>query len=873
VKRIRLLFEIVTIMCLVTAGLIMVPAAQAVTAVTITVNTTELTHNDNGNCDLLEALTAASANIGIDFCPAGGNVIPDIIAFNIGGGGAQTISPSVTIDVTSPVEIDGSTQPGYAGIPLIKITGSVAPVLQLSTGSQYSSIKALQLATTDTHETVEIYSDQATLTANYINTDGTSVLGTGESGVSLMGSDNSLIGGPLASDRNLFGGENGILIEGGLNTVVQGNYFGLTSTGSTLLAGMPVSTGNAVFVAWAEATSGTVIRGNVVSGGYDSGGILMGPYASDSVIAGNIIGLGADGVTRIGNTVGVYIVGASTTTIGGMDEVDRNVISGNYYNIKVNNSVGVVTIFALNNQILGNYIGTTADGMSRVTAWGDEGTDEYGVYLHSGDSTTIGGASAAHGNVIAGNDYGIFVDPGATATKILNNKIGTNKDGTAALRQEYGITALASVMIGDGVTPGHNVVSGNDVGIQVSGGVVASIFDNRIGLTADGNSPLGNIDGISLWSSAAVTIAGNWIAHNTDDGLVVRLSTLVLAGSTGNCFTSNHTSGAYSEVAATPLGSNWWGVPTGPTHAGNPGGTGDIVSSNVTYSSFLTRPPAACPRAESDFDGDGLTDIAKYTTSTHLLEYRRSSTEAWASQDMGVEVFNYVVRSDFDGDGMADPAKFITAANSLWYLKSSDNTWAGIYLGPGTYDYLPASDFDGDGYDDPATYAAGSNVLWYLESSSGSWQGEYLGPGTYTIVPGSDFDGDGITDPAHFNSSINALWYRGSSDATWHGVYLGPGTYSFVPGSDFDGDLLTDAAHFNSTSNALWYRKSSDLTWNSVYMGAGTLTYIPAGDFDGDELTDPAHFVAATNTGWALFSSDSTWYGMWLGPGTYTIVD
>jgi hypothetical protein len=33
---------------------------------------------------------------------------------------------------------------------------------------------------------------------------------------------------------------------------------------------------------------------------------------------------------------------------------------------------------------------------------------------------------------------------------------------------------------------------------------------------------------------------------------------------------------------------NWWGTNTGPTHAGNPGGTGDVVTDMVNYANFLT---------------------------------------------------------------------------------------------------------------------------------------------------------------------------------------------------------------------------------------------------------------------------------------------
>ena len=47
------------------------------------------------------------------------------IDFDIGGSGVQTIYPlSVLPAISSPVLIDGRSQPGYAGMPLIEINGA-----------------------------------------------------------------------------------------------------------------------------------------------------------------------------------------------------------------------------------------------------------------------------------------------------------------------------------------------------------------------------------------------------------------------------------------------------------------------------------------------------------------------------------------------------------------------------------------------------------------------------------------------------------------------------------------------------------------------------------------------------------------------------
>ena len=49
------------------------------------------------------------------------------IAFAIGGRGVQTIQPQVDLPtITNPVIVDGTTQPGYVGSPLIVLRGGYA---------------------------------------------------------------------------------------------------------------------------------------------------------------------------------------------------------------------------------------------------------------------------------------------------------------------------------------------------------------------------------------------------------------------------------------------------------------------------------------------------------------------------------------------------------------------------------------------------------------------------------------------------------------------------------------------------------------------------------------------------------------------------
>src|SRR6185503_13327054 len=74
------------------------------------------------------------------------NVGADAITFNIPGSGVHTIAPlSALPAITDPLTIDGASQPGYAAVPRIEITGTSAGLgvggLTLSAGP--SVVRAL----------------------------------------------------------------------------------------------------------------------------------------------------------------------------------------------------------------------------------------------------------------------------------------------------------------------------------------------------------------------------------------------------------------------------------------------------------------------------------------------------------------------------------------------------------------------------------------------------------------------------------------------------------------------------------------------------------------------------------------------------------
>ena len=96
----------------------------------------------DGVISLREAITAANntPNVGD----------PDEIRFNIGGGGPQTIQlQSALPAISDAVILDGTTQPGYAGAPIVELNGPAGSTV-LTLAADDSTIRGLAIRTSGT---------------------------------------------------------------------------------------------------------------------------------------------------------------------------------------------------------------------------------------------------------------------------------------------------------------------------------------------------------------------------------------------------------------------------------------------------------------------------------------------------------------------------------------------------------------------------------------------------------------------------------------------------------------------------------------------------------------------------------------------------
>ncbi|MDX2035145.1 MAG: right-handed parallel beta-helix repeat-containing protein [Isosphaeraceae bacterium] len=336
---------------------------------------------------------------------------------------------------------------------------------------------------------------------------GTAALGNIGDGILVDTSSAATIGGSATGSGNVVAGNGGagVAIVGSTaptSARVLGNTIGLGPDGST-------SFGNAGPGVSDMGSSDIIGPGNLIGGNLGDGVVLGG---SANALVGSTVGLGAGGVIRPNARSGVVASGFGST-VGSADESGANIISGNTaHGIRATGS-GVM--------VLVNDVGLAPDGLSAAPNGGD------GLSLEAATGATVIG-----GRFSGNTGRGIVVGPGSTDTRIEGAIVGLTRAGTAALGNDSaGIAVLGAsgTSIGGATAASGNVVSGNGGdGIDVGFGTPSvRIRSNRIGTDRLGSRTLGNagngirIEGAVFGTTIGEPAAGNTIAGNGSNGVVV----------------------------------------------------------------------------------------------------------------------------------------------------------------------------------------------------------------------------------------------------------------------------------------------------------------------------------------------------------------
>ena len=487
---------------------------------TFTVTTNAVAGDDvcDTVCTLPEAINDANGLPGTD-----------TIAFNLP---AVSLTISATDAnpipvITDDVVIDGTTQPDYAGDPLVRIDGSDVTTFNtdgfnVMNGVDGSTIRGLSI-TNFKGTGVSLSVPLSVVERNYIGVrpDGTTAGGNGSGatahgGVVIYSAGNRI-------ENNLISGNNpaGIaFLSDATGNLILGNRIGTDAASDAAVPNL--GNGISILDATGVPTIGSAAIGssNVISGNGGHGILVQ--SGDGAVIERNTIGLSDDGTTPMPNLGdGVLIdISSGGVRIGGSPAA-RNLISGNDgAGVDVQSSSGV--------RIQGNYIGTDVFGSAAKP------NGAGAISVSGSDNVQIGGTTAAARNVISGGPtgFGIQFDSVTNDSVVQGNYVGTDATGELFVGSADGIVIAAGSSdntVGGAVPGARNVISGSTaVGVRLDfAGSSNRILGNSIGTDKDETNEIANNVGVEVHATPDTIVgstspgAGNVIAGSVDAGILV----------------------------------------------------------------------------------------------------------------------------------------------------------------------------------------------------------------------------------------------------------------------------------------------------------------------------------------------------------------
>ncbi len=478
--------------------------------------------SDSGPGSLRQAMIDANANPGLD-----------TITFSIGSG-HQTIKPLQRLPfLTDPIVIDGRSQPGFSGTPIIEIDSSnLVEGNGLFIDGGDSTVRSLVINGSYFDGIAIGFKGGNRIEGCFIGTDvtGTIARPNGGNGISVP-SSNNVIGGTTLEARNVISGNlrvgidisrpcctgNSSDISG---NVIQGNHVGVNAQGNAAIPnqreGIRMSSVNSGVPVTGNAIGGTAIgAGNVISGNRFDGIDMGGSNLMNNTVQSNFIGTDATGNFAIANEGNGIECTGSNNLIGGSIAGARNIISGNG---KSGGDGDGVRLGGAGNIVRGNIIGANGSLTAPIPNF------FHGVSINALNSV-IGGTAAGEANVIAFNGTVGIVSRATSATgnSFRGNSIFSNgflnHTSNASIGIDIGDAGPTPNDAGDGdagannlqnfpiiteVTPGANSV--NVKGTLNSS--AATIFDLDF-YASSACDPLGFGEGARLIGSAIVQTNGN----------------------------------------------------------------------------------------------------------------------------------------------------------------------------------------------------------------------------------------------------------------------------------------------------------------------------------------------------------------------------
>jgi parallel beta-helix repeat protein len=800
--------------------------------------------NDAGLGSLRQAILNAERNVGF----------ADAIGFAIPGPGTHTIALASALPViTDPVTLDATTQPGYAGVPLIRLDGAGAGSANgLDTRASNSVIQGFML-TRFSGFGIRVTNATATSVAkDFVGTDGTSAQGNGQAGILVTNASSTQIIGNLISGNQV----NGITLDSGTTgAMITNNQIGTDAAGTTSVG----NTGDGVGIY--NGASGNTVSDNIICASTFNG-VRLNNNATGNAIRHNWVGTNAALAPGLGNGhQGISVAASSNTTIGGSTGLS-NVVAGNGQGgvgleagatatqifgntVSGNSGPGIGVIDSQNATITGNRIGTNPAG---TAAWANTGD---GISVSGATTTgiTIGGSTSGAGNLISGNTWNGITIGGATLTMIWGNLIGTDAGGTLPIPNgRSGISISASNNhIGDEL-PYPPEVNGNVIafngtyGIEVVAGTRNDIVSNRI--FANGSL------GIYLGAGANDDLNAPVITSAVDNGTTMTVTGTVNVGDRNQqlwldffanaaCDSSGYGEGqillGHKILYPYPTDSDAFGV-FSFTAVVQGGHGGQVVTATaqtmIGARSGDTSPFSACVVTSSRVLWARQAGIGANESSTAVatdgsaVYVAGTSTGLLPAQPLDSSLGIFVRKYDLAGTELWT-RQFSSMSGLGDHVTAISVDASGVYVTGYLFGNLPGYT-DAGGYDAfVRKYDLAGNELWTRQfgttdddeatSIAIDASGVYVAGWTYGTFPGQASSGSSDAFVRKYNHDGSIAWTQqfGTSqgdeanaislDAS--GVYVAGSTFGTFAGQASSGSYDAFLRKYYFDGNALWTRQ------------------------------------------------------------------
>ncbi|WP_040400869.1 NosD domain-containing protein [Cecembia lonarensis] len=435
----------------------------------------------------------------------------DRIIFKLDGDGPFVFDLKKNLPkIISPLEIDGTSQNGYAldqvqiilsgknvksAIDFNLSPNSWANGIQLMEGSSGSAIKGLCIIGFEGLGIRILNSNDNVITSSFIGVHPLihSETSGNISGISIDGSDNT-IGGYSSFERNIISGHEstGITIRRSGNRII-GNFIGTDPKGEISLA-------NRFGIQLDPSARSNFLIDNLISGNLEDG-IRISFSRDKNFIYSNKIGTNYKGNKALPNKTGIMLWNNLQAHVGSYEK--GNLISGNDIGIHL---IPTSNQAELLNQLKANYIGVDIKGTLALP-------NRIGILIEC-SGNVVGSIEENGRNLISGNlEAGIVIRNGSLNI-IQGNFIGTDKTGKYAIPNGHGVIFETSKKE---LATTENILRDNLISGNMYNGVILQedikdnmLFKNKIGLSKDGQSSLPNgLRGVLMNSDALNCIEEN----------------------------------------------------------------------------------------------------------------------------------------------------------------------------------------------------------------------------------------------------------------------------------------------------------------------------------------------------------------------------